>query len=338
LPEVFVEALTSKAVLLSVQGRPAEARLLLEAAVARAYEEQLFASALRAENNLGFVLELSDRYAEVLEIGERAVALARRRGDRRWEANLRTGSLIILFLLGQWDDAVSMAAEERPLISDQGAQAQLLYEGLILCERGILEPASSMLAGVGHLRETDSPQARGTYGVVEARLLRAQGETMPALVAAERAIGTLGEMSISSTEIKLGLVEAVEAALILSDFDKAEELLSIPQSLEPGELTPFLQAHSARLRARLDAARDDHQQVEKNFRTAMGLFLEFGVAFHLAVTQLEFSDWLLGRGRAEEAAPLLAEARAAFVRLKATPWIDRVDQATPAREPEIAVG
>jgi class 3 adenylate cyclase/tetratricopeptide (TPR) repeat protein len=338
LPEVFVEALTSKAVVMSVQGRPAEARVLLEAAVARAYEEQLFASALRAENNLGYVLELSDRYGETLEIGERAAALARRRGDRRWEANLRTGSLIILFLLGHWDDAVSMAAEEKALVSDEGSEAQLLYEGLILCERGTLEPVSVMLADVGHLRETDNPQARGTYAVVEARLLRAQGETKQALTAAERAIGTLGEIAISSTEIKLGLAEAVEAALILSDLDKAEDLLSIPESLEPGELTPFLQAHSARLRARLDAARNDHQQVEKNFRTAMGLFLEFGVAFHLAVTQLEFSDWLRGRGRGEDAAPFLAEARAAFERLQAAPWIERVDHATSTREAEIAVG
>src|SRR2546428_11467661 len=37
-----------------------------------------------------YVLEASDRYAEVLEVCERALGLARRRGDRRWESNLLT--------------------------------------------------------------------------------------------------------------------------------------------------------------------------------------------------------------------------------------------------------
>ena len=63
----------------------AEARILLEAAADRAHTEQLYASALRAENNLATVLEGSEHYAEALELFERAIALARRRGDRRWE-------------------------------------------------------------------------------------------------------------------------------------------------------------------------------------------------------------------------------------------------------------
>src|SRR6266576_3508595 len=46
------KALSSKAIVLLNQGRLAEARILLEAAAARAHAEQLYASALRAENNL----------------------------------------------------------------------------------------------------------------------------------------------------------------------------------------------------------------------------------------------------------------------------------------------
>ena len=99
LPEVFVEALTSKGVALMVRGRLAEARILLEAASARAHAEQLFASALRSENNLAVVLESLDLLAEALDLCDRSAALARRRGDRRWESNLRTGGLIELFQL-----------------------------------------------------------------------------------------------------------------------------------------------------------------------------------------------------------------------------------------------
>src|SRR6266508_4206094 len=98
LPDVFVEALTSKAVGLLRQGRLAEARILLEAAGERAHAEQLYGSALRAQNNLAVVLEASDRWAEAVELSERNLGLARRRGDRRWESQMRTGGLIELFL------------------------------------------------------------------------------------------------------------------------------------------------------------------------------------------------------------------------------------------------
>ena len=71
----------------------------------------------------------------------------------------------------------------------------------------------------------------------------------------------------------------------------------------------------------LRAARHDH--VEERFRSAAGLFREFGLVFHLAVTQLEHGEWLVAQDRAEDAQPLLAEARETFERLQATPWLER---------------
>ena len=338
LPEVFVEALNSKAVILLTQARLAEARILLEAAAARAHAEQLYASALRAENNLGVVLEASDRYAEALEVFERTIGLARRRGDRRWESNVRTGSLPELFLLGRWDEAVAIAAEEEPLVASESARTSLLSVALIHCERGELERGRALLAAADSLRDSDSPQTRAGYAVVEARLLRAEGQQSQALAAAERALALRGELAITDTAIKLALVEATEAALVLPDLDKAEELLAVPESLDPGELTPFLHANTARLRARLDAARGNHAQVEERFRSAAAICREFGLAFHLAVTQLEHAEWLSGQGRGDEAQPLLAEARQAFEQLQATPWLARATQITPSkREPEAAI-
>ena len=123
---MFVEALTSKALVVLQQGRLAEARILLEAAAERAHAEQLYAGALRAQNNLAVVLEASDRYAEGLELCERSITLARRRGDRRWESNMRTGGLIELFLLGRWDEALAIAAEEEPLVATDSARLGML--------------------------------------------------------------------------------------------------------------------------------------------------------------------------------------------------------------------
>ncbi len=338
LPEVFVEALTSKAIVVLTQGRLAEARILLEAAAARAHAEQLYASALRAENNLGVVLEASDRYAEASEVLERALALARRRGDRRWESNLRTGDLVELFMLGRWDEALAIAAEEEPLVASESARASLLSVALIHCGRGELEPARALLASAEAVRDGENPQSRAGYASVEACLLRAQGQHAEALAAAERALATLAELAITDTSIKTALVEATEAALALPDLDKAEELLAIAESLEPGELTPFLQANTNRLRARFDAARGNHEQVHERFRSVANLFREFGLVFHVAVTQLEHAEWLIGQDRTDEAQPLLTEARQAFEQLQATPWLARATQVDASRrEPEAAI-
>jgi len=323
LPEILVEALTSRAIALLNQGRLAEARILLEAAAARAHTEQLYASALRAENNLAAVLEASDRYGEVLHLYERTTGLARRRGDRRWESILRTGGLIQLFLLGRWDEALAIAAEEEPLVATEIARGQLLAVALVHCERGDHLAAGALLMTADMLRDSDNAQMRTVYAAIEARVLRAEGRPAEALASAERGLASLGELDVTDTGIKTALVEATEAALTLSNLDKAEELLAIPEALDPGQLTPFLQAQTARLRARLDAARGEQQRVDERFRSAASLFRECGVVFYLAVSKLEHAEWLAGQGRSEDAQLLLVEARETFAQSRATPWLER---------------
>jgi predicted ATPase/class 3 adenylate cyclase len=335
LPEVFVEALTSKALVLYHRGRLIEARILLEAAAERAYAEQLYGTALRAENNLGVVLEASDRIAEAVELLDRMIVLARRRGDRRWETLLRTGGVFELVMLGRWDEALTVAAEEEPLATGEVARAALLDVALIHCERGQLEQARSRLAGGEEHRNSARAQSRAGHAALEARVLRAEGRHAEALAASERALVLRDELSITDSRVKRVLVEAVEAALALHDFDKAEELLAIPEGLDPGELTPFLQAHTGRLRARVDAARGVQEKVDERFRAAAALLREFGFAFDLAVTELEHAEWLDAQNRTDEAELLVAEARATFERLEATPWLTRAaDFGSVGREHE----
>jgi len=326
LPDVFVEALNTKGLIVLNQGRLVEARILLAAAVEMAHAEQVYGGALRAENNFAVVLETMDRFAEAIEACERAIPFARRRGDRRWESNLRTGLIIGLFLLGRWDEALAVAAEEEPEVATDSARGELLNAALIYCERGILDQAHALVARSEALRDGDNPQIRAGYARVQARLLRAEGRPAEALAAAERALAVRGELSMSDKAIKMGFVEACEATLALPDLDKAEELLGTTGALEPGELTPYLQANTLRLRARLDAARERRDGIDERFRNAAGLFREFDFVFNLAVTQLEHGEWLAGEGRIDEAQPLLAESRATFTRLEATPWLARAER------------
>jgi len=327
LPEVFVQALTSKGLVMYHHGRLAEARVLLEAAAERAHDEQLYASELRASNNLGVVLEAADRYAESVENSGRLVLLARRRGDRRWESNLRTGVIIDLVRLGRWEEALTIADAEEAGVATDSARAGIVVSALIHCERGRLESAEMILAANKTLLVSGQPQSRAGYAAVEARLLRARARHADALAAAERALSILGELDISDINVKLGVIEAIEAALALGDVVKAEAFLAIPESLEPGRRTPYLEAHAARLRARLDADLGRHDEVDQRFRTATSLAREFGLVFDLAVTQTEHAEWLVGQGRAEEAEALAGEARQTFAQLQAAPWLERLDRA-----------
>ena len=86
LPDVFVEALISKALGLLSQGRLAEARILLTKAPLRANERTPSSSTespSSRDNNLAVALEASDRWAEALELSGLDDSAARGPGRRR---------------------------------------------------------------------------------------------------------------------------------------------------------------------------------------------------------------------------------------------------------------
>jgi hypothetical protein len=57
------------------------------------------------------------------------------------------------------------------------------------------------------------------------------------------------------------------------------------------------------------------------------------------VVLVEHGEWLAGRGRDDDAEPLLAEAREIFERLRATPWLERATRAAAGRAAEpVAAG
>jgi hypothetical protein len=119
------------------------------------------------------------------------------------------------------------------------------------------------------------------------------------------------------------LIEAIESALAIGDLDKATELLAVPESLDPGDMTPVLEANALRLRARLDTARGDQAHVDARYRSAAARSREFDLPVYLALTQLEHGEWLETQRRADEAEPLLSEAAATFERLGAIPLLER---------------
>ena len=338
LEEVLVQALTSKSISLLYQGRFVESRLLLEGAVERARLGELHNAWSRAAGNLAVLLQDSDRHLEVLELAGEIEAQARQLGNREQLTLARLGTISPLFALGRWAQALARADEADQLEANQVARSELIELVAVRCEQGDLAAAGNHMRAYEWARNAEQPEYKCLFTALEARLHRAQGRPAEALAVAERGLALRSELPITNTGIKRNMIEALEAAFVLGDFAKAEELLGGVETLQPGELTPFLRGHSARFRARLDAQHGRVEGVDKSFRSAGAVFREFGFAFYLAVTELEHAEWLTAQGRGGEAQPLLDEARQAFEQLQATPWIERAAQVTPARrEAEAAI-
>src|SRR3954451_7750872 len=312
--------------LLTYTNRLAEAQLLLEGALARALAEDLPAAAVRAYNNLAVSCESRDRYADALELTNRAVELARRVGDRVWEAIFVAGPLSALVLLGRWEEALARSAEVEKLPGFEHARALRLPLVEIHCRRGRLADARAELDREADARMSDDIQSRTAFDLHEAMVLRAEGKPRAALEALEGVISASDELGITFLTVKLGIVERLEAAFELGESARVDELLSFIEGLRPGERPPLLAAQAHRFRGRRDGD-------ETAFKSAAAAFRELEMPFWLAVTKLEHAESLVPEGRSDEADELLSEAREIFERLEATPWLERAS----GREAEASV-
>jgi class 3 adenylate cyclase/tetratricopeptide (TPR) repeat protein len=332
LPEVLSHALNTKAVILyASQDRRREAFALLKYALEEALENDVPNAALRSHYNLADLLAGSDRYADARDSVDRGLALARRIGDRNWEWQM-LGQVYSLYALGEWDRVLARMEELPREKVMEGRGAFIMYNMLlprIHLFRGDIESAREAFTVFPEAADSDDVQEHTAYVTGRACLDRAEGNPRKALDGAMEAFGSRGEMGIGGENVKEAFLEAVESAFDLADLEKVEELIGIVEAEPAGKRPAYLQAHSIRFRARLAHTRGEEGS-EAGFREAAGIFRELGVPFWLAVTLTEKGEWLKEQGRAEEAEPVLSEARAIFERLKAAPWLERVDRAAGA--------
>jgi tetratricopeptide (TPR) repeat protein len=323
---VLAEALQSYGLISTWRGRPETGLALTTHALKLALENDLPSPALRAYNNLGDLLTLSDHYDEALEYHEGGIALARRVGNRQWEWQLLLESTYPLGLTGRWDEAMERAGEvPGPQLGALGIPP--VAPVLIQAARGEVAEARRFVSLLPSPESSNDIQVRPLLAAIHAVVLGAEGHRPDALAAGEEAFEARRSLAATHQCVKVGFVEAVEAAFGLGDLDKVEQLVATVEALRPGEVAPFMRAQTSRFRARLAAAQGDDEGVEGRFKHAVSLFREFGVPFWLAATELEHAEWLAAQGRADEAQPLLDEAREIFTRLEARPWLERLDGA-----------
>jgi tetratricopeptide (TPR) repeat protein len=328
LPEILTQALTSKAILLTRTNRLTESRILLEGALATARAHDLPAPTIRAFNNLAVVYESADRYSAAYDAAAGGLEVARRVGDRVWEAIFLAGPISALALTGRWDEAIARVVEIEDVVGGgtRAPDTTATFSIAIDCWRGNIAEARAHLEEVAWLKDSEI-QARTGYRFHEAQVLRAEGKPREALEVLEPTLAT-DELGITFLTMKLSVVEALEAAFECGDFDRLEELLVMIESLRPGERPPLLDAHAHRFRSKLSGD-------EAGYAAAADRFRKLEMTFWLALTELEHAELLAEQGRGAQAESLLAEAREIFEWLEARPWLERVLAVGP--EPQAQV-
>jgi len=338
LPEVFSQALNTKGVVLSMtRGRPEEGLALLMYALKVGLESDAPSAALRAYFNIANLLYYRDRYDSSLEQARDGLALASRFGDRSWEWSLLGDMVAALFLKGEWDEALARADQIPHLEAFEAteeftgvrfAAVELLVTiPQIYLARGMLAEADELMRQYRGFQSSADVQERTAFAAAAAAVLRRKGRLEEALASGLEAFEGRAQMGASAFYPKLGYVEAVEAAFGLGHLDRVKELLDTAGALGAGERTPFLDAQTARFRARRGAAAGDDGGVERDFKVAIGLMREIELPYWLGLTLLELGEWLGQAGRASEANPLLDEGRGLLERLGAKPWPERAESA-----------
>jgi class 3 adenylate cyclase/tetratricopeptide (TPR) repeat protein len=327
LPHALSEALNTKSLILFRRGRPEEGLALLRHALELALENDLTESALRAYFNLAYRNAGWDRLEEAIKVDEEGLELARRRGKRQWEAAFLGHLRGDHTSLGSWEGITGPMSDPSEPWETLAWQAKLDFSQTtipVALARGRIDEAKSAFA-LFPPEPSVEVQEMAAHALARAMIARAEGRYADALAAAEETLITDVPMGPEHPFFKDGFAEAVEAALSLGNLERAEELVRMINELPAVDRVPLLEAQAARFAARLAATRGEASSVEPGFKRSVALLREIGARFWLAVVLLEHGEWLAETGRAEEAEPLLTEARETFERLEAKPWLERLE-------------
>jgi class 3 adenylate cyclase/tetratricopeptide (TPR) repeat protein len=314
LPEALALGMRAKAAVLFSRGYPQQGVALIKQALEVALEHDLPEDASTCYFLLSDRSFRLDRYADALRYLDESLALARRRGSRPSEWAVLAERTYPLLMMGRWDEVLATTdAFTQEQAESGGVVLSVLQSGVEAnAYRGELDEARRINSLFSHIENSSDLQDRASWLGAQAALALAEGRLDDALAAGEATIETASTMGSNFQSIKQGVADALEAALALGDSAKVKELLAWVEQVPPSGQSPYLEAQRLRFRARL--AGDP-----VGLASAAAGFRSLGVPFWEAVAQLEQGELLGG----DEAARLIAEARATFERLEALPWLER---------------
>ena len=315
LERIVAETFNNKGSSLGQLGRQREGTALLRASIQVAHADGFIAAEIRAMNNLG--ASTVDR-REARDAHRAAEELALRVGNRNlanWSAE---AARYQAFELAEgWDAALEPAVD-----GDAGATGSQMDEvrrigisTVFLLARGV--PVDAHLARLEVLAtEISDPFATAVVHSIRSVQAFERG-------AYDRAVD---EALLAAEDEELAayyLADAMRATLWGHDLERARDVLrrleTIPQTGVDVDATRLAaRAGVAALEGRVDDAIGD-------FRHAMSLLRSINAEFNLARLTLDFVMLLGSHPATREAA---AEARAIFERVKARPYLERLEAAT----------
>jgi tetratricopeptide (TPR) repeat protein len=310
---------TYGAALLTI-GRPMMGLGMLRTALDVARTNDLPNAQLTPLNNLASFLAARDVAAAKSYVDE-GLALARRLGDQATGTYLSNTGMLVCWLSGDWDQAMTLFAE-----STEGSAVYVMalpYATAIAHDRGIAPP--------DHMpSDTDSeaPQVRAPVEVVRARQLMRDGDPQGALHLAQEALRLYHEFGGLDDDFPIFWTFAFERAMDGPDVEAAQRLLRLVADAPRGKISPLLRALVPYFRARVVAAGfGDAALVDADYDAAAVELRVFGTPYWLARCLLDRAEWLAGQGRTDETSQLLDEATALFTALDAAPWVARSERA-----------
>jgi class 3 adenylate cyclase/tetratricopeptide (TPR) repeat protein len=322
IPDVLVEAMNTKHLVVESQGRHEEAMALLQHAIELGRAHDLREPLNRALHNFSYQLHARDRFSESVEIQLELIDRCRRQGDAVQEQRSLGHLGYSRWSLGEWRELEEIV-ELLVLPDTHVTEERMNFEVRLGLSRGDVAVARAALDRAAELGTSGEMQMRLGHAAVEASVLRAEGRPLEALAAARTGL-EVHELP-SHPFYKEAWFQACEAAFDLGDLDQVDELLGQFDRLTPSDQSPLLAAYAARFRARLLELRGDRDAASALRARAIDEFRALETPHHVAITLLEQAEAGVG-----DTGALLAEAREIFERLGATPWLERVDAAERA--------
>jgi tetratricopeptide (TPR) repeat protein len=322
--ETIAQALMTRAITLTRRGREQEAIALISHALQIALRHDLPAVALRAYNNIANSAVAMDRLDDAAEDLDRGLALARARGDRRWEELLRALEAHVLAMLGRWDEVIEGGV---PVVETRGLAALAVLPSVarVQAGRGDLEGLERTGELAAEWLGSANMEFRAAAVVAQTIVANAQGRPEEALELG--APVAMGGTDISAEDRKDAYLEACQAALTLGERDRLDEFIAHVEGLPPGAAPPSLRAEATRFAGLLAASDGDVEGGLRRLRAASATLRELGCRFLLAQALVEQGELLRQADRGDEAAPLVQEARGIFAELRAVPWLERAERA-----------
>jgi hypothetical protein len=327
------ELLTSYALAINEQHRPAEASALLEYAARLAERSGDSFGRGRALLNLCYVVAPWDLQAAV-DAARSGVEHCRRVGAGHYLFTAVCNLADSLIWIGDWDGAdAALADMQFPVNQDDGLFEDVSVAGsqlLLAALRG--EPSAARAASALSSRIPQSKiSAQAALFSVQALIAEAEGRFADALAACRRTHAVGARFGLQADFLGWSWPVAARAAHTLDDAEAAQEMLAMLDGAPNGQIQPLLRAERDIARARL-AANDDPAHAAGLFADGIRGLRAFGSPYHLAHGLVDHANFLASTGHPAEAASALDEGYRIATTLGAQPLAARVARAARAAD------